>query len=557
MKKYILIITACIVTFMTFTSCEDIDLLPKDDLADELFWKGSSDYMKAVNLLYNRTETFGTKDTDSDIGFELNLTDNSKISNGTFSAPNSETDWTDRFEDLRQCNVIIEKSESYEGDFSEIERYVAEVRFFRAYTFWRLMKKYSDVQIITKPLTVDSPELYGTRNPQNEVEDFILAELEAISSKLPRRSEMTANEAGRVTQGTALALKARVALYAGTWAKYHQHRSDYTQLLDQAIKAAEQVIDSKEYALFEGEGDHSYRYLFIDEGDDAPEEIFGSRYYNDIRYHGTAHSVYWGNRGTPTKKLADMYLCKTTGLPIEHANSGFQGYQKIADEFADRDPRMSQTILMPGTPYISAQDGPDICSPSFTTRPETRTGYKLWKFMGEAQGKQSNQSSFDYHIIRYSEVLLILAEATFEKNGSISDDVLNKSINVVRSRKGVEMPPLTNQFVQSNGLNMLTEIRRERTIELAFEGFRRDDLRRWRTAETEMKKAIMGIKYTGTEYEEQQALNEGYSGQIDANGFLILEPEENRFFVAPKHYYYSLPLDEMQLNENLKNNPGW
>lgn len=555
MKKYILIVSTVIIALLTVVSCQDIDLLPIDDIADELFWKGSTDYAKAVNVLYHRTETFGDKDMDSDIAYAQA---GNSTSNGTLSAPNSEDDWSKRFEDLRQCNVIIEKGESYEGDFSEIERYVAEARFFRAYTLWRLMKKYSDVQLITKPLSVDSPELFGARNPQNEVEDYILSELETIYSKLPRRSGLTADEAGRITQGSALALKARVALYAGTWAKYHQHRSDYTQLLDQAIKAAERVIDSKEYALFDGEGDNSYRYLFIDEGDDAPEEIFGSRYALDIRLHGTAHSVYWGWRGTPTKKLADMYLCKSTGLPIEHANSGFQGYQKIADEFTDRDPRMSQTIIMPGTAYINAQEGNDICSSAFTTRPETRTGYKLWKFMGEVTGRGSNQSTFDYHIIRYAEVLLILAEATFEKDGSISDDVLNKSINVVRSRKGVEMPPLTNQFVQSNGLNMQTEIRRERTIELAFEGFRRDDLRRWKTAETELLKAIMGIKYTGTEYEEQQALNDGYSGQIDANGFLVIEPESNRFFTAPKHYYYSVPMDELQLNPQLSpNNPGW
>jgi hypothetical protein len=355
-----------------------------------------------------------------------------------------------------------------------------------------------------------------------------------------------------------LALKARVALFAGTWAKYHQHRGDYEQLLDQAVKASERIIESGEYTLFEGKDAESYRYLFIDEGDDAPEEIFGSRYAEDIRVHGTAHSVYWGWRGTPTKKLADMYLCKTTGLPIEHPESGFHGYQKIADEFTDRDPRMSQTILKPGTPYKNAQHGPDVCSSKFTTRPETRTGYKLWKFMGEYFGRPSDKDIYNYHIIRYAEVLLILAEATFEKNGSIGDDILNKSINVVRSRKGVEMPPLTNSFVQANGLDLQTEIRRERTVELCFEGFRRDDLRRWKTAETEMKKAIMGIKYAGTEYEAQQALNDGYSGQIDVNGFLVIEPESNRFFVAPKHYYYSIPLDELFLNPNLApNNPGW
>ena len=555
MKKYTLIISTLVIALLTITGCQDINLLPKDNLPDPLFWKTPADYIKEVNQLYSRTESFGTKDTDSDIGFELNT---NNISNGTFSAPNSDGDWSDRFVDLRQCNTIIEKSESYEGDFSEIERYVAEARFFRAYTYWRLIKRFNDVPIITKPLTIESPELYAKRNPQSDVENFILSELEAIYTKLPKQSQLRPDEIGRVTQGTALALKARVALFAGTWAKYHQHRTDYKSLLDQAISAAELVIDSKEYSLFEGEGEESYRYLFIDEGDDAPEEIFGSRYYEDIRMHSSAHSVYWGWRGTPTKKLADMYLSKTTGLPIEHPNSGFHGYEKIADEFKDRDPRMSQTILMPGTPYINAQHGADICSSKFTTRPETRTGYKLWKFMGEAFGKPSTNDTYDYHIIRYAEVLLILAEATFEKDDAISDDVLNKSINVVRSRKGVEMPPLTNQFVQSNALDMQTEIRRERTIELAFEGFRRDDLRRWKTAETEMKRAIMGIKYTGTEYEEQQALNDGYSGLIDENGFLIIEPAGNRFFTVPKHYYYSIPLDELYLNPNLApNNPGW
>ncbi len=551
--KYILIVAAFIGASIAFTGCQDIDLSPKNNLAADLFWKGPADYIKATNWLYSRAETFGTKDADCDIAYEQT---GNTISNGTFIAPNSDGDWSGRFEDLRQCNIIIEKGESYEGNFSEIERYIAEARFFRAYTIWRLMKKFSDVPLITKSLTMESKELFASRNSQSEVEDYILSELDAIYSKLPKQSELAANEAGRITQGAALALKARIALYSGTWAKYHQHRSDYVQLLDQAIKAAERVIESNEYSLFEGQGDDSYRYLFIDEGDDAPEEIFGRRYADDIDVHATAHHVYWGWRATPTKKLADMYLSKTTGLPIEHPNSGFKGYDKIADEFADRDPRMTQTFLMPGTAYKSPQDGPGVCSSGFTMRPETRTGYKLWKYMGEIFGKQT--SSFDFHIIRYPEVLLILAEATFEKNGSINDDVLNKTINVVRSRKGVEMPPLTNGFVQANGLDMQTEIRRERTIELCFEGFRRDDLRRWKTAEAELKKPIMGIKYTGTEYEEQQALNSGYAGQIDANGFLVIEPSTNRFFEAPKHYYYSLPLDEIYLNPSLApNNPGW
>jgi len=560
MKKYILIISAAVVALMTMQSCEDMDLSPKSELPDDWYWDTPAAYEKAANKLYSDIETFlytkgnFVRDADSDISYQLA---ENTTSNGTLIAPNSENEWNDCYAQIRNSNLIIEKSETYEGDAAEIERYVMEARFFRAYYYWRLMKRYTDVPLITIPLTYDSPELYSPRNPQKDIENFILSELEAVYDKLPLQSELKTDELGRVTKGAALGLKARVALFAGTWAKYHQHRTDYMDLLDQAISAADKVISSGEYSLFEGDGDQSYRQLFIEKGDDSRESIFARRFAKDIDMHSTGHSTYWGWRGTPTKKLADMYLCKSTGLPIDKPGAGFSGYDKIEDEFKNRDPRMSQTFLIPGTAYISPQEGNLVCSPKFTTRPETRTGYKLWKFMGEEK-TNTNDATYDYHVIRYPEVLLILAEATFEKSGAISDEVLKNTINVIRSRKGVEMPGLTNKFVTDNGLDMLTEIRRERTIELAFEGFRRDDLRRWKTAETELKEAIRGVKYKGTEYEDLEVLNSGNPGLVDSEGFLIVEPAANRIFVTPKNYYFSLPLDELQLNKNLApNNPGW
>ncbi|GGH15548.1 RagB/SusD family nutrient uptake outer membrane protein [Sphingobacterium alkalisoli] len=554
MKKYLVSICKVAMVMVVISGCQDINLTPKDDLDDRLFWNDPSDYMKAVNRLYSRTEVHGTKDTDSDIGFEMSA---NNVSNGSWNAPNSDGEWNDRYTDIRDCNKILESSQSYAGNAADITRFVAETRFFRAYNYWRLLRRFNHVPLITEVLTTESPALYASRDEQPVVEDFILAELEAAAAALPKQSELIADDLGRVTQGAALALKARVALFAGTWAKYHQHRTDHVQLLDQAIAAAKRVAESNEYRLFEGAGSQSYRKLFIDDGDDAPEAIFSSRFATDIRMHSTAHSVFWGWRGTPTKKLADMYLSKSTGLPIENPGSGFHGYERIAHEFTDRDPRMTQTILMPGTHYINAQHGPDSCVAAFTTRPETRTGYKLWKFMGELM-KESNNASYDYHIIRYPEVLLIWAEATYEKDGLISDDLLQQTINVIRSRVGVEMPPLTNGFAIANGLDMLTEIRRERTVELAFEGFRRDDLRRWKTAETELKPALRGIKYQGTEYEDLQVLNSGNPGVVDSEGFLIIDPASARFFDTPKHYYYPVPLDETYLNPNLlPNNPGW
>lgn len=553
MKKYLIKICTYILTLFVLSGCQKIDLLPKDNLPDPLYWKTPADYSKQVNQLYSQTESFGTKDTDSDIGYELN---ENTTSNGTLSAPNQDGDWSSAFTNLRQSNTIIEKSASYPGDFSEIERYVAEARFFRAYFHWRLLRKYNDAPILTKVLQIDSEELYGGREKQAAVEDFILSELEEIYAKLPSQKQLKSDENGRITQGAALALKARVALFAGTWAKNHQHRADYGQLLDQAITAAKKVMASEEYTLFEGAGDESYRQLFIDKGDNSPEDIFVSRYHIDVRMHSTAHSVFWGWRGTPTKKMADMYLSKSTGLPISNPKSGFAGFATMEDEYRNRDPRMTQTFIKPGTNFLNA-NGPELSVPQFTTRPETRTGYKLWKFMGETVAGV-NDATYNYRIIRYPEVLLILAEASFEKENSISNAILNETINVIRSRKGVEMPSLSNEFVQANGLDMRTEIRRERTVELAFEGFRRDDLRRWKTAEIELKEAIRGIKYKGTEYEALSVLNSGNPGLVDADGFLIVEPAANRFFVAPKHYYFSLPLDEIYLNNSLlPNNPGW
>ncbi len=214
MKKYKILLGGLISATLLFSGCQDIDLLPKDNLPDELYWKTPEDFMKEANWLYSRTESFDTKDTDSDIGYEMS---ENTTSNGTLIAPNSDTDWSDRFEDLRHCNIIIEKAALYEGDQAEIERYVAEARFFRAYTHWRLMKKFNDVPILTKVLDVESSELYGSRDTQEEVENFILSELDAVWQSLPLQSELTSEEKGRVTQGAALALKARVALFAGRY----------------------------------------------------------------------------------------------------------------------------------------------------------------------------------------------------------------------------------------------------------------------------------------------------------------------------------------------------
>ena len=175
----------------------------------------------------------------------------------------------------------------------------------------------------------------------------------------------------------------------------------------------------------------------------------------------------------------------------------FQGYNILSSQFENRDPRMSMTFVVPGSEIFFEGGLWQPTYPGFTGNNATRTGYMLRKFLDETLDAAHFQGEYDFKEFRYAEVLLILAEALHEKNGSISDADLDRTINLLRSR--ANMPRLRNAHVTLNGLNMLNEIRRERTVELAFEGFLRDDLRRWKTAETVLPQAIKGVKFLGTE----------------------------------------------------------
>jgi hypothetical protein len=140
-------------------------------------------------------------------------------------------------------------------------------------------------------------------------------------------------------------------------------------------------------------------------------------------------------------------------------------------------------------------DATDIAGSRGRHRSNSNSGYANQKWATERR-LDDNQEGYDFPVIRYAEVLLNYAEAVYERNGSISDVDLNRSLNLVRNRVNKTMPRLSNAFVSANGLDMRTEIRRERNIELYFEGFRRDDLIRWKTAETELPMDIQGIQWT-------------------------------------------------------------
>ncbi|WP_044237172.1 RagB/SusD family nutrient uptake outer membrane protein [Flexithrix dorotheae] len=381
-----------------------------------------------------------------------------------------------------------------------------------------------------------------------------------------------------------------------------------TDMFAGAKQAALDVMNSGAYELWDHRhdiGDDHLYYLFnLEDGGSNPggltkadnrEYIFQTVY--DFTLRRINENITHAKPHTPSRKLMDMYLC-ADGLPVQFS-SVFQGYDMMTSEFENRDLRI-KLIREPLKQYWGwgsntdgggAQYGVDFEDsgieydyryvPNLTSPGSPRNnGYMGRKFTTEYMLRETREESFNYPLIRYAEVLLIYAEATVELgNGTISDGDLDISINQIRERSGVA--PLTNALIGPYGdLNMLGEIRRERAIELFGENFRFDDLKRWNIAPDELNKNVCITYITGTEYETaENPKNPGtliyadgvwpygltqteqsvssYAGIATTKpGALIIDAAGNRNF-SIKNYIDPIPLNEIELNPNLLQNPEW
>ena len=552
-------------------SCLDLD--PKDQIADGNYWQEASDFKLFANQFYGWTRDFSNSvydapHSDKRSDLILDKSGTNVYSNGTNSIPTGDNNYTDNYNRIRRTNILLQKADSY-GNQSDIEQYIGEAKFFRAYCYFELLQLYGDVIITKKPLDVTDPEMKVARNDRSEVVDFMIQDLKDAAGQLPLTSAV---ENGRVGSEGAWAFLSRVALYEGTWQKFRGNEARGKELLDVAAKAAKEVINSKNFSLYTPAilGDRAQKYMFILEDVKSnpagllkasnTEYIFSRRHdetLNPIGKNITKECL--ANAQQIAQKFAALYLCQD-GLPIEKSSLYlFKVDGIIAHEYQNRDNRMLYTLCVPGGYYWSNEnsrvnwtsDAADKASASIKGySPANGSGYANQKWAAERK-VQTNSEGYDYPVIRYAEVLLNYAEAVYERDDAISDDDLNISLNLVRNRINKSMPKLSNNLVTANGLNMREEIRRERTVELFNEGFRIDDLKRWKTAETEMPKDFLGIKWTGTEYATKWP-NVSYAKNSD--GYIILETGRKW---ESKHYLYPLPTDQLQLNPNLKQNPGW
>lgn len=552
---------------------KSLDLSPASQLSDNNFWKTTSDLSQACNYLYTFLNGLGTDDPS---GLPTPLQDNYSdktfgdgsvgIGDGSLVAPATSNEWTNYYKAIRAANNILEKSAGVAGDAAVTSRYVGEARFFRGMAYFELVKRFGDVPFINRTLTASDTLLYAGRTARQSVIDSIYADLDFAAANCPQPSALSAAEYGRITRTAALAYKSRVALFEGTWDKF-RGIGTATHNLQAAVDASNTVITEGKHALYTAQGSQSYYYEFQYDGGAngnpvqivaGPEanytyasnkeniivRLYGQNQSNNIASHNFGRSYLTQAHIAPTKAMMDMYLYKD-GLP-----QGLSAYDtsnaqtSSLTEFQNRDPRITMSV------YNNTMTTPTIGGIIPYVAGTTYQFRKYWI----VSDWTSNISFVNFNVLRYAEVLLNYAEAKFELNGSISDGDLDLTINVLRNRATgndiSKLPLLTNAFVSSNNLDVETEIRRERTVELAFEGLAYWDMLRWKTAETSIPQAVLGRKYFAAE-------NPAGTTPNLSGGFVLLEGASFRKFDAGKNYLWPLPTKELALNVKLAQNPKW
>ncbi len=578
MKKRFIYLMIGSLIFSGLSSCE-VNEVPETSMNDVNYWNTVNDLKMAANYFYTTLPGLSSGDVAEDVwssyGYS-NSGDATRISDGSRATPATSGDYN--YYSIFQANKLIENAPlvlEKGATEKEVNWYVGEAHFFRAMYYYQMFIRFGGVPMITKTLKVDDPEVFAPRASRAEILDLILKDLDIAAQYLKGHDELiAAKEYGRISKTAALSFKARVALFEGTREKFHKY-GDAKKHLTIARDAAKEVMDSKQYALFSQaktgangqRTDEAYYNLFqmAGEGSANKENVIVRQYGVNRENSVTSTPVqryYEGSNAVPTQNFVDNYLM-ADGLPISKSKLYVEPTKdmKYNAYFDKKDPRMSFTLFKTGDEFIASSDY-TIPNPRMH-----RSGYGVRKYANKEYW--ALQASYiDKPVLRYAEVLLIYAEASYELNESISDADLDQSINLLRARlpqvnigtaeapNFVDMPKLSNDFVNINGLNMREEIRRERSVELAFEGLAYWDMIRWKTAEVEMKKPLIG-SYLFTEFLTTTGEKWASDTPVDSKGHIILQEANLRKFDPEKDYLWPIPTNEIAINNKIEQNPKW
>lgn len=495
-------------------------------------------------------------------------------------------DW----DELRNLNYFIENCVSDQVEESVRNNYIGLARFFRAYFYYEKVLRFGDVPWVDRPLGVDDEKLYSGRDPRTLVMDKVLEDLDFACEHISRTGDDTGS---LVTKWVAYALKSRICLFEGSFRKYHTElglTDTSEKWFQEAAKAADVVMKESGHSLYTGAGpEGSMRALFISDTPITSEVMLAS--CCDITLGKLGDANWWWTSGTYGSRFSMIRTFVKTFLNID--GTPFTDRPKYEtmqfyEECQDRDMRLSQTIRTPGY----KRDG-KFAAPNFNGY--TFTGYQPIKYAMDATHYDAGALNTNaIPLFRYAEVLLNYAEAKAEL-GTLSDQDWANTVGALRARAGITgglnaKPAKVDPYLQSNYFPnisdpVILEVRRERSVELALEGFRFSDIKRWKLGK------LMTMRWTGIYVPKlNEQIDLDHDGTMDVIFYIGDKPENLPASCTPisvgddtqqgltqgtygnltwsdndpriwydndRQYYYPIPASAIQKNKNLGQNQGW
>ena len=571
MKKYIVYIVYTSLLFI-FGGCDVLDKYPLDKPNQDTFWNNASEINGGVVGCYrfliaqpNVEYLFPiAPDLMTDIGFPRQESDWKKVAQGQHDSNlhSIREVWHYAYQGVGRCNLMLEIIEKKSAVLSpeQYKQYKGECLFLRGFYYSRLISFFGDVPLILKPIESESEASKFVRESKDVVLQQILKDFTDAATLLEEQY-VDPLCLGRATRGTANAYKARIALYNKKW--------------EVAAEAAEAVISSEIYKLYPKYGD-----LFLVSGltDANNKEIilkaeFSAEIplYHKLPLHMQSRNLNGYSTMVPTQNLIDSYHC------IDGKNIAESPLFNKKKPFENRDPRLRLGFVVPGDSYGDfifeshvdstscwsyAENGKVTNKDCYSFSPYTSyTGYCTRKFSDPSYADKNEKGDYPLILCRYAEVLLTYAEAKIEAN-DIDKSVVDALNEVRNGRDDVKMPALSLSDLSDQSKARVI-VRHERKVELAFEGFRYFDIRRWDGFWKYANRPVMGRPFKGKfedwpnvtfdENDEPVYDYDAYMPHPSSDYRLV----ENRTFVQQKHELWPIPQRERNVSPQLTQNPGF
>lgn len=583
-------------------SCFDLEQNPKGVLSTTTAFASSSEIQKYLNQFYESGLRYQSSNVGDASGIAFgDMNSDNMISNVIDSRLAGELALSDaqrlsNYKHIRNLNFLINNMDNSQDKGASYDQCVGEAYFFRAWYYYQMFINYGELSIVTEVLDPTQEAVQLKRDNRASVADFILSDLDKAIEKL---SEQKSNRTMRVHKDVALALKSEVALFEATWEKYHKLKGDafydktiteeqIKNYLQQAVNAAKQIIDKNVWKISSNNPLTSYRDLFITLDLSGNQEVLWWKRYDISDNIGHSVTRYLNKGGGITGvslSLVDDYLT-LTGKPFI-GNEREEAQKAYGNELLPtlRDPRLSQTVCLPGQALRPNNEYVYTIPPlDGNSYHQNTTGFSVLKYCefdtkNEATVDGEGKSQAPAIQFRYADILLNYAEALAELDGVGNSTKIIEALSPLRNRVGMPSVDFDREYNTNDDYpfknldKYIQAVRRERRVEKALEGRRLEDIFRWAAADllisNKTPKGALFIgsdlssKYTSLVYDKTKGNNLYLTGKEgDEKRYIV--PFNNKNYTKGWQFNidrdYLLPIQSRMLsltNGLWTQNPGW